>query len=301
MREARIAGLELGGTKCLALLAEGTRLVERVRVPTTTPEETLRRLDDALDGWWREEPFAALGIASFGPLALDARSADYGRITTTPKPGWAGTELHGRYARGFPVPVGFDTDVAAAALAEYRWGDARGLDCAVYVTIGTGIGGGAIVNGRPLHGLLHPEMGHARVRRVPGDAFAGVCPIHGDCIEGLASGPAIAARAGRAADALDAGDPVWANVAHDLGEFLAMLILTLSPQRIALGGGVPLGQPGLIAHARATTLAALAGYLAPVDADTIGTLVAAACFGADAGPLGAIALGADALARAAAA
>lgn len=299
MAEVRIAGLELGGTKCLALLAEGTTIVERVRVPTTTPDETLARLDAVLGEWWRADGFAALGLASFGPLGLDARGAEFGRITTTPKPGWAGTDLRGRYARRFPVPVGFDTDVAGAALAEHRWGAARSLDCAVYLTIGTGVGGGAIVNGRPLHGLLHPEMGHARVPRQAGDPFAGTCPIHGDCIEGLVSGPAIAARAGRPADALDPDDPVWANVAHDLGGFLAMLILTLSPQRIALGGGVALGQPGLIARARTAALAALAGYVAPVTAATIATLVAPACFGADAGPLGAIALGADALAAAA--
>lgn len=297
MAEARIAGLELGGTKCLALLAEGTRLVERVRVATTTPDETLGRLDEALGGWWRAGGFAALGIASFGPLALDPSRPDYGRITTTPKPGWAGTELHRRYTRLFPVPVGFDTDVAGAAVAEHRWGAARGLDCTVYITIGTGIGGGVIANGQPLHGLLHPEMGHMRVRRAPGDTFAGVCPVHGDCLEGLASGPAIAARAGRPADALGPGDPVWALVAHELGEFLATLLLTLAPQRIALGGGVVIGQPELLPRARAATLAALGGYLAPVTPAAIETLIAPACFGADAGPLGAIALGADARAR----
>ncbi len=290
MAEPRLAGLELGGTKCFALLAEGTRLIERISVPTTTPAETLGRLDALLAGWAGAGPIAAIGIASFGPIGLDPARSDYGFITTTPKPGWAGTEVHGRYARLLGVPVGFDTDVTGAALAEHRWGPAAGMTSNVYLTIGTGIGGGAVVNGRPLRGLLHPEMGHVRVRRRDGDDFPGICPAHGDCLEGLASGPAIAARAGAAADTIGAASPVWDDVAAEIAELVAMLILTLSPQRIAFGGGVPVGQPWLLDRVRAHTVAILNGYVAPVDAATLAAIVAPAAFGADAGPLGAIAL-----------
>ena len=290
-----IAGLELGGTKCLALLAEGTRIVDRVRIPTTTPAKTLAALDAVLARWWAATPYAALGIASFGPLGLDPARADYGHITTTPKPGWAGTDVLGHFRRAVAVPIGFDTDVTGAALAEYLWGDAQGLDVNLYITIGTGIGGGAIVNGRPLRGLLHPEIGHIRVPRAPGDTFPGTCRLHGDCVEGLASGPAIAARAGRPATDLPADDPVWRNVGQELGQLCATLILALSPQRIALGGGVTGGHPDLLAMIRAAALAALNGYVAPVDAERMETLIAAPTFGDDAGPLGAIALGQAAL------
>ncbi len=284
------AGLELGGTKCLALLADGQALIRRVPVPTTTPEATLGALDAVLREWWRETRFAALGIASFGPIGLDPARADFGRITTTPKPGWGGTDVLGRYRRLFEMPIGFDTDVTGAALAEHRWGAAQGTTCNVYLTVGTGIGGGAVVNGAPLRGLLHPEMGHVRVRRAPGDAFPGVCPIHGDCLEGLASGRAIAARAGRPGAELGPDHPVWRNVAADLGELLAMLVLTLSPQRIALGGGVIVGRPELFGLLRAAVLERLSGYVAVLDAPAMETLIAPATFGEDAGPLGAIAL-----------
>ncbi|MEH3107089.1 MAG: ROK family protein [Sphingomonas fennica] len=290
MAEPRLAGLELGGTKCFALLAEGTRLIERVSVPTTTPEETLGRLDDLLGGWWAQAPFVAIGIGSFGPIGLDPARGDHGFITTTPKPGWANVEVLGRYERLFGVPVGFDTDVTGAALAEYLWGPAAGTTSNIYLTIGTGIGGGAVVNGTPLRGLLHPEMGHVRIRRRAGDGFAGVCPSHGDCLEGLASGPAIAVRAGAKAETIGEDHPVWDDVAAEIAELVAMLVLTLSPQRIAFGGGVPVGQPWLLPRIRARAADILAGYVAPVDAAALETIVAPAAFGADAGPLGAIAL-----------
>ncbi|WP_082463777.1 ROK family protein [Sphingomonas sp. Leaf17] len=290
MTEPLLAGLELGGTKCFALLGRGQTILERVAIPTTTPADTMDRLETQLRDWWDREAFAAIGIGSFGPIGLDPARDDYGFITNTPKAGWAGTDVAGRFGRAFAVPTGFDTDVTAAALAEHRWGAARGMTSSIYLTIGTGIGGGAVVNGRPLRGFLHPEMGHVRVRREDGDGFAGTCPFHGDCLEGLASGPAIAARAGRPAQDIPAGDPLWQPVAGAIAELLATLILTLSPQRIAIGGGVGCGQPHLFPLIRAQVAALLAGYVAGVDAATLDTLIAPACFGEQAGPLGTFAL-----------
>lgn len=161
----------------------------------------------------------------------------------------------------------------------------------VYITIGTGIGGGVVVDGRPVHGLVHPEHGHLRVRRRPGDSFPGVCPYHGDCIEGLASGPAIAARAGTAAETLGADHPVWDDVTREIGEFMALLVLTLSPERIVLGGGVGNGQPWLLPRVRSATLAALAGYVSGLDEPAVDRVIVPPGLGDDAGPLGSIALG----------
>ena len=198
--ESLIAGVELGGTKCIAVTARGREIVSRAQWPTgDDAAATLRTLADWLAAAHREEPFAALGIASFGPICLDPASADYGRIINTPKPGWSGADVLGVLAGDLCVPVAIETDVAGAALAEGRWGASQGCPVHVYLTIGTGIGGGIVVDGKPLHGTFHPEMGHVRVRRAAGDPFTGVCPIHGDCLEGLAAGPAIAARVGKLA------------------------------------------------------------------------------------------------------
>jgi len=288
-----VAGIELGGTKAIAVVATGTVIHERVRIPTGAPGPTLAALRDQLLAW-REGGYdvAALGIASFGPVGLDPARADYGHITTTPKPGWAGTDVVGALADGLDVPVAFDTDTDGAALAEGRWGAARGCATHVYLTIGTGVGGGVVAEGRPLHGLVHPEVGHLRVRRRPGDRFAGVCPYHGDCVEGLASGPAIAARAGAPAETLPAGHPVLADVAAELGELLAALVLVVSPQRILLGGGVGHGRADLLDPIRGATTSALGGYVADFDAATV---IAHPALGDDAGPLGAVALALAAL------
>ena len=191
--------------------------------------------------------------------------------------------------------MGFDTDVAGAALAEGRWGASAGCAVHVYLTIGTGIGGGIVVDGRPFHGATHPEIGHVRLRRIAGDSFPGTCPFHGDCLEGLVSGPAIAARAGRPAERIAADDPVWTWVAANIAELLASLILTLSPQRIVIGGGVPQGQPAMLDLLPAAVLEWLGGYLAGVDRETLARIIVAPGLGADAGILGAVALALTAL------
>jgi len=230
--------IEAGGTKFVC--AVGTRpedLRTQVRFPTTTPAETLGRCIE----FFRAQPeIGALGVASFGPIDLHGGAPTYGYITTTPKPGWANTDVVGPLRRALDVPVGFDTDVNGAVLGEWRWGAAQGLDTAVYVTIGTGIGGGAIAGGRLAHGLVHPEMGHLLLPREPDDVtFEGVCPFHGSrCWEGVASGPAIERRWGQRAETLPPEHPAWDLEARYIASALATLVMVLSPERLILGGGV---------------------------------------------------------------
>lgn len=286
-----VAGIELGGTKAIVLIARGRDVLASARFPTETPDRTLAAVGDRLEGWRAEHgPVEAIGIASFGPLGLDPDRPDYGRITTTPKPGWQQVDLVGHFAARFGVPIGFDTDVAGAALAEHRWGAGRGDRVLVYLTVGTGVGGGVLIDGRPVHGLIHPEPGHLRVRRDEGDAFAGVCPIHGDCLEGLISGPAIAARTGMPGDRIGDDDPVWGSVAAEMAEALAMLMLTLSPQRILIGGGVFHKRERLFASLRVRVARLLGGYLAGIGEAELADIVVPPGLGDMAGPLGAVAL-----------
>jgi fructokinase len=291
-----IAGVELGGTKGVALVARGRRILRSRRVPTTTPKVTLKAMSDQLDTWRAElGAFEALGVASFGPLGLDPTRADYGHITRTTKLGWSGVNLLNVFGADAAVPLGFDTDVGGAALAEFLWGAGVGQSVVVYLTVGTGIGGGVIVDGKPVHGLIHPEIGHLKIRRTLGDAFPGICPFHGDCLEGLVSGPAIAARAGAPAETLTDDHPVWALVAGALGEIAAWLILSLSPQKILIGGGVGMGKPFLFPMIRKATAASLGGYVAGVTSASLSRIVRQPGLGERAGPLGAIAIGSAAM------
>ncbi len=299
-----LAGVELGGTKCVCVLGTGPGDVRATaRVPTAAPGETLARLAAVLDGWHAEHgPAAALGIASFGPLDLDAGSPGYGSITASAKRGWSGTRVIEALARGRAVPVGFNTDVNAAALAEGRWGASRGLADHAYVTVGTGVGVGLVIGGRTVLGCHHTELGHVRVARAPGDLWPGACPYHGACVEGLACGPAIAARAGRPVEQVAAGDPLWPLVAHALGGLLQVMVLATAPRRIVLGGGVLEARPALRAEVRQALATGLGGYLDP--GRVLGDLeryVVAPGLGALSGPLGALALAADAHAGAPAA
>jgi fructokinase len=295
-----VAGIELGGTKSVAVLARDATILERQRVPTDDPASTLEGLSRQLAAWaGGGQRFSAIGIGSFGPVGLDPQRADFGYVTTTPKAGWGSTDVRGHFAERFDVPIGFDTDVNGAALAEGRWGAARGCAVHIYITIGTGIGGGLVIDDHPVHGAVHPEHGHFRVRRRSDDTFAGVCPYHGDCIEGLASGPAIAARAGASPERLAPDHPVWVDVAAEIGEMMAILVLSVSPQRIVIGGGVGNGLPWLLPRVRKSTRAVLAGYVAGIDDGGVDRLIVAPELGDDAGPLGAVAVGLSALGDAA--
>ncbi len=287
-------GIEAGGTKFVCAVGSGPEdLRGETRFPTTTPEETLNRAiaffrqqQATLD-----EPLTAIGVAAFGPLDPDPDSPTFGFITTTPKPGWANTDFAGVIRRALRLPGGFDTDGNGAALAEQRWGAAPGLDPFVYLTIGTGIGGGGMAAGRLLHGLLHPEMGHLRVPHDrQADPFPGSCPFHGDCLEGLASGPALEQRWGRQAETLPPDHPAWALEARYLALGLVNIILTLAPQRIILGGGV-MQQPLLFPLVRREVQKLLNGYIhAPEILERIDNYIVPPALGNRAGVLGAIAL-----------
>lgn len=295
-----LAGVELGGTKCVCILATGPNDIrEQQTVPTTRPAETLGEIERLLVFWRkRHGAIAALGIASFGPLDLDARSPTYGFIRATAKPHWMDTDVRGRLGRALAVPIEFNTDVNGAALAEQRWGDARGLDDFAYVTVGTGVGAGLIVGGRPVQGFGHAELGHLRIARLPGDTWRGSCPYHGDCVEGLASGTAIAARTGGAAGSLPPDHPSWESVAFALGQLLHALVVTTSPRRILFGGGVLAGQPHLLQRVRSKLRTSLNGYIHPADGDPeLLRYIIPPGLGALAGPMGAIALAAGAARR----
>jgi fructokinase len=291
-----LAGVELGGTKCVCILGSGPDDVRAVeRLPTGEREETLRQIESVLERWRSQYGFSALGIASFGPVDLRPGSSTYGFITSTSKAGWRDTDVAQRLQRRNAVPVGFDTDVNGAALAEGRWGAAQGLDDYAYVTVGTGIGVGTIVRGRPVFGMNHTELGHIRVVRRADDPFAGVCSFHGDCIEGLASGPAIEARAGIPASQLPADHPAWDFVVHGLAQLLHTMVLTTAPARIFLGGGVMSAQSHLFERIRQELKRSLNGYVeAPELEQGLPQFIVPPGLGAMAGPLGALALAADA-------
>lgn len=295
----RVAGIEMGGTKCVLLLAEGPdRVIARERIPTAGPEETLAAIEGVLDRWAADPGFDAVGIASFGPLSLDPAAPDYGSITATTKPGWQGTDLHRRLSRRYGRPTGIETDVSGAALAEGRWGGAQGMADHLYITIGTGVGVGTIVGGRPLLGYSHGEAGHMRVARAPGDDWGGHCPFHGDCVEGLIAGPALAARFGTAGEALATDDPRWGLFVHDLAGLLHNLVLAFAPQRIAVGGGVIADRDALFGPLRRALTDSLGNY-GSIDRWTreIDRRVGPPALGSMAGPLGAIAVGLHAAER----
>ncbi len=231
-------GIEMGGTTCVCVVGTGPDEVRgQSRFTTTTPRGTLARAVAFFLPYQGE--LVALGIGAFGPLDPRLDSPTFGCITSTPKPGWAQTDVVGPLRRALDLPVAFDTDVNAAAFGAYLWGVAQGSDTFLYVTVGTGIGGGAMVNGRVLHGVLHPEMGHIRIPHDwQADPFPGICPYHGDCLEGLAAGPALVARWGQAGETLPVAHPAWELEAHYLALGLVTYICTLAPQRIIMGGGV---------------------------------------------------------------
>ena len=287
-------GIEAGGTKFVCMVASGPGDIRaEVRFPTTTPNETLSRCitffkEQAVT---LDQPIASIGIACFGPIDLRPDSSTFGFITTTPKAGWAHTDVAGPIRRALGVPVAFDHDVVVAAVGEGKWGAAQGLSNFLYMTIGTGIGGGVITRGKPVHGLVHPEIGHILLPHDHAfDPFEGDCPYHRDCLEGLASGPAMATRWGQPAFELPFEHPAWALEAEYLALAVHNIVCVLSPQRVILGGGV-MQQTRLFPIIRARVVELLNNY---VQSDAIlkeiDQYIVPPGLGNEAGALGCIAL-----------
>jgi fructokinase len=290
---ALVGGIEAGGTKFICALGSGPDDIRaETRIPTTTPGETIGRSIEFFAAQ-RDKfgPISAVGIASFGPIDPEPGSPTFGYITSTPKPGWGNTDFAGPVERALGVPVAFDTDVNVAALGEWRWGAGRGADSLIYMTIGTGIGGGGLMNGRLMHGLVHPEMGHIRIPHdLQADPYPGHCPYHGDCLEGLACGPAIRERWKRASETLPEGHPAWVLEANYLALALVNLICTVSPQRIILGGGV-MSHGALFPLVRDKVQQLLHGYVqSPAILDQIDRYIVPTGLGNRSGVLGAFAL-----------
>lgn len=256
--------IEAGGTKFVCAVGTGPEDLAVTQLPTTSPEATIASAVTFLKERARGQ-LQAVGIGSFGPVDLCRSSPTFGYITSTPKPGWQNYDFAGAVRSALGVPVGFDTDVDAAALGEARWGAAQSVSDFLYLTVGTGIGGGAIVNGQILHGLIHPEMGHIRIPHDrQRDPYSGCCPFHGDCLEGLASGPSIEKRWGKPAHELPVDHPAWALEAHYLALGLANWVCALSPKRMVLGGGV-MQRAWLFPLIRAELVEILNGYIRSKD------------------------------------
>lgn len=296
-----LGGIEAGGTKFLCTVTHGYEhgFLAKARFDTgSDPAALLKQVVDwFLSAQQQFGRIAAIGVASFGPVEPDPRSERFGFITTTPKPGWQQTDLLGPLRAAFPdIRLGFDTDVNGAALGEARWGAAEGLEDFVYITVGTGIGGGGFSGGRLLHGLMHPEMGHLSLARLPGDDFSGVCPFHGHCWEGLCSGPAIAARAGMPVEQIPADHPVWDHVTHAMAQALVNITYVLSPRRIILGGSVrragQLGEDAFFEKLSSAVRKQLNNYLShhTFGSANIHNYIVPPALGDDAGLWGSIAL-----------
>jgi len=287
-------GIEGGGTKFVcAVGSDPENILDETRFPTTTPWETIQRAGEFFAPYLGK--LRAIGLGSFGPVDLDPGSHTYGFITTTPKPNWANTNILGMLRQTLNVPITMDMDVAAAAMGEFKWGASKGLDPSLYLTVGTGIGGGSIVNGKPFRGLVSLEMGHIRIPHDPGlDPFPGSCPYHGDCFEGLASGPAIQARLGERAENIPDDDPFWELEAGYIALALTNYILTLAPRIIVLGGGV-MQKSFLVGKIRRNVQELLNSYLnQEMLIHSIDAYIVPAWLGSRSGVLGGIALAMEA-------
>jgi fructokinase len=293
--EKLYGAVEAGGTKFVCCIASGPEhIVEEVRLVTTTPEETLKKTVHFFEPYISSGRIKTIGVGCFGPLDLNPNSPTYGFITATPKPGWSNTDVRGALKRGLGVNVAFDMDVNAAALGEYIWGASRGCDPSLYLTIGTGIGGGYLINGRPLIGMLNLEMGHVLIPHDrERDPFEGSCPFHGDCFEGLASGPAIEKRLGLKGANIPETDPFWDIEANYIASALMNYIVTLSPKKIILGGGV-MQREFLFPKVRNRVRELLNGYVSSkLVLEQIDQYILPPALGNQAGSMGAIALAAQ--------
>jgi fructokinase len=284
--DMRLGALEAGGTKMVCAIGDEIgNIFEQILFPTTTPEETIPRILS----YFTDHRIEALGIGAFGPVDLNRNSHTYGYILNTPKLAWKQYDLLGNMKRVLNIPIGIDTDVNCACLGEMTYGQAKGLDCVIYLTIGTGIGAGISVGGKLLHGMLHPEAGHVMIKRHVKDAFTGSCPYHMDCFEGLASGTAIKLRYGKKASELNDQKEVWELEAYYIAQALTNYILTLSPKKIILGGGV-MSQLQLFPLIRKEVMLAIAGYINTKQLQDIETYIVPASLNGSQGILGAFEL-----------
>lgn len=282
--------LEAGGTKmvCAIGTSDGS-IIDRISIPTETPEITMPKMIE----YFRDKKIAALGIGSFGPIDLNKNSKTYGYITTTPKPGWGFYDIAGAFSKALQVPIGFDTDVNAAALGEARYGAAKGLDSAIYITIGTGIGVGVLSEGKLLHGMLHPEAGHILIGKLERDTYEGKCPFHKTCFEGMAAGPAIEARWGMKGDKLADKPEVWELEADYIAHALVNYTMTLSPKRIILGGGV-MNQLQLFPLIRERFGKLMNGYIKTAEVEDLDSYIVPAGLTGNQGIVGCLVLAAEA-------
>ncbi|SFR69064.1 ROK family protein [Anaeromicropila populeti] len=283
-----LGGLEAGGTKMVCAVGdENGKLIDRKVFPTETPDVTI----PAMISYFKDFPVEAIGIGSFGPLDLDRKSETFGYITSTPKPFWGNVNLRGAFLEEFHIPVGIDTDVNGAALAEATWGAGAGCDVVLYITIGTGVGVGVCIGGKLLHGLVHPEAGHILLEKLPNDTYSGKCPFHPNCLEGLAAGPAIEGRWGKKAIELADSEGVWKMEAEYVSQALVNYILTYSPNKIVLWGGV-MHQPQLFPMIRNGVVNKLNGYIRhDAIVKNIEEYIVAPKLGDDPGIMGALRLG----------
>ncbi len=284
--------LEAGGTKMVCAIGdENGKIIERAKFPTETPETTMPQIFD----YFRDKGIASVGIACFGPIDLRKDSPTYGSITSTPKKGWSGYNIVRETEKELGIPVGFDTDVNGSMLGEATWGCAKGLSDAIYLTIGTGVGGGVISNGKLLHGMLHPEVGHIRLPLLKNDPGKSVCPYHDNCLEGLAAGPSLKARWGVSADQLADKDEVWDIESTYIATALMSYVLILSPQKIILGGGV-MHQEQLFPLIRKKFAELMNGYIVTDEIKDLDNYIVPASLNDDQGIMGAIKLAIDAIA-----
>lgn len=282
-----LGALEAGGTKMVCAIGnEKGEIMEQVTIPTETPDITVPKLL----AFFREKRIEALGIGCFGPIDLDRNSETYGYITTTPKLAWQNYDMVGTFKKELGVPVGFDTDVNGSVLGEYTWGIAKGLHSCIYITIGTGVGVGVIVDGRLLHGMMHPEGGHILLHKLPQDTYQGFCPFHKNCMEGLAAGPAIEGRWGQKAIYLIDRGEVWELEAEYIAQALVNYTMLLSPQRIILGGGV-MHQTQLLALVREKFKTLLNGYIKTKEIEDLENYIVLQSLDDKQGIMGALKLG----------
>ena len=294
MSDALLFGaVEAGGTKFVCAVGSGPGDLRcKTTLPTENPDKTLSQVVEFFHSATEQHgPLASIGVGSFGPVDVHSDSSTFGHITATPKPHWSHVDVVGTLRQAFPVPFGFDTDVNAAALGETLWGAGQGASVVIYMTVGTGIGAGVLHNGELLHGLVHPEMGHQRIPHDRDrDPYAGHCPFHGDCLEGLASGAAMTDRWGKPGSELGDDHPAWELEAEYLALGITNMTLLLSPQRVIVGGGV-MKQPGLIDSVRTHTLRLLADYVKhPLMQSDLSRFVVPPGLGDESGILGALAL-----------